>query len=110
MAAGGLQYIGSQPRLDSALLAKWPEQLDIVADIFIPGKTETFKAQLVAALASRHLLYVILERPPTMQSISMQNPHADGQDVQQAYDNIMMGRQNAATNLALGKVNNFTMI
>jgi hypothetical protein len=100
MAAGGL-YTGSIPRLDSALLAKWPEQLDIVTDIFVPGKTETFKAQLVAALASRHLLFVVHQRPPTMQSIASQNPDADGAEVQEAYDNLMHVRQNATTNLAL---------
>ena len=39
-----------RPRLDSALVAKWPNPLDISTDIFIPGKTAVFKSQLITAL------------------------------------------------------------
>ena len=58
-------------RLDSALLAPWPEPIDKKVDIYIPGKVEAFKAALKQALASRQLLAVIVERPPTLHDISM---------------------------------------
>ena len=72
MAAAG----GNTARLDSALVAKWPDQLDIVSDIFIPGKVVAFKQQYSAALASRKLLWVINKKPATMQQIASANPHA----------------------------------
>ena len=95
MAAGG-----GYTRLDSALLAKWPEQIDIQNDIFIPGKTEAFKSSLVAALKSRMLLQVVVERAPTLQDIARQNPAASGAEVQDAYDMITATRHKATENLA----------
>ena len=95
MAAGG-----GFTRLDSALLAKWPEQIDIQNDIFIPGKTEAFKSSLVAALKSRMLLQVVVERAPTLQDIARQNPTASGAEVQDAYDMITATRHKATENLA----------
>ena len=65
-AAGGN---GSSQRLDSALVARMPEPIDIVNDIFIPGRVEAFKSTLVAALQSRKLLWVIQERAPTLQDV-----------------------------------------
>ena len=95
MAAGG-----GFTRLDSALLAKWPEQIDIQNDIFIPGKTEAFKSSLVAALKSRMLLQVVVERAPTLQEIARQNPAASGEEVQDAFDMITATRHKATENLA----------
>ncbi len=87
MIAGG----GYQQRLDSAFLAKGPEALDIINDIFIPGKTETFKSQLRAFLGSREIMWVITERPPTMYHIAETNPQASSEQVQDAFDMIMGG-------------------
>ena len=61
-------------RLDASLVAKWPDPIDIVNDIFIPGKTEAFKTQYTAALASRNLLFVVRERALTYQEIANANP------------------------------------
>jgi hypothetical protein len=89
LAGGGFQ----QQRLDSAFLAKAPDALDIINDIFTPGKTEAFRSQLRAYLSSRLLFQTIVERPPTMQGIALANPHASGQQIQDAYDMIMATRQ-----------------
>ena len=92
---------GYQRRLDSAFLAKGPEVLDIINDIFIPGKTETFKSQLRAFLGSREIMWVITERPPTMYGIAETNPQASSEQVQDAFDMIMTARQGAATKLSV---------
>jgi len=97
IAEGGYR----ERRLDSAFLAKGPEVLDIINDIFIPGKTETFKSQLRAFLSSREIMWVITERPPTMLGIATANPHASSEDVQEAFDIILAARQNAATKLSV---------
>ena len=89
---------GYQRRLDSAFLAKGPEILDIINDIFIPGKTETFRAQLRAFLSSREIMWVVTERPPAMYDIATANPHATGEQVQDAYDMMLAARQVAAQN------------
>ena len=93
MIAGG----GYQQRLDSAFLAKGPETLDIINDIFIPGKTETFRSQLRAFLGSREIMWVITERPPTLLGIASANPHASSEEVQDAYD-MMMDARHVASN------------
>ena len=50
-------------------MAKMPEPIDIVNDIFIPGKVEAFKSSLLAALTSRKLFWVINERPATLADV-----------------------------------------
>ena len=92
--------VGGNTRLDSALVARWPEQLDIVADIFVPGKVVAFKQQYTAALASRKLYWVISEIPITMQQIASANPNATGDEVANAFDNTQMLRQNTTATLA----------
>ena len=81
MSLSGLYYLtgmsnthivtggGLRPRLDSALVAKWPNPLDISTDIFIPGKTAAFRSQLIAALQSRDLWSAISTMDPTYESI-----------------------------------------
>ena len=87
MIAGG----GLRPRLDSALVAKWPEPLDISTDIFIPGKTTAFRSQLIAALQSRDLWSAISATDPTIESISVQNPQATRDEVEEALRTAMAG-------------------
>ena len=86
--------------MDSALLAPWPEPIDKQVDIFIPGKIEAFKAALKRALASRQLLAVIVERPPTLQDIARANPSADGAEIQEAFDILTNARTKATFDMA----------
>ena len=48
-----------RPDWDSALVAKWPDPIDLANDIFIPRKTAACTSQLIAALQSRNLWSVI---------------------------------------------------
>ena len=61
VAVGGSN--GLRTRLDSALVAKWPDAIDLASDIFIPGKTAAFKSQLMAALQSRDQRYILGHSP-----------------------------------------------
>ena len=54
MVPGGGLY-GLRTRLDSALVAKWPDPIDLANDIYVPGKTAAFQSQLIAALQSLNL-------------------------------------------------------
>ena len=96
MVTGG----GLRPRLDSALVAKWPDPLDISTDIFIPGKTAAFKSQLIAALQSRDLWSAISTTDPTIESITLQNPQATRDEVEEALRTAMAYRQYQKTTLA----------
>ena len=69
-------FNGLRTRLDSSLVAKWPDPIDLASDIFIPGKTAAFKSQLMAALQSRDLWSVIASTDPTAITIAEQNPDA----------------------------------
>ena len=91
---------GGITRLDSALLAPWPEPIDKKVDIYIPGKVEAYKAALKQALASRQLLAVIIERPPTLHDISLANPGADATDLQEAFDSLTNARLKATFDMA----------
>ena len=91
---------GGITRLDSALLAPWPEPIDKKVDIYIPGKVEAYKAALKQALASRQLLAVIIERPPTLHDISLANPGADAADLQVAFDSLTNARLKATFDMA----------
>ena len=91
---------GGITRLDSALLAPWPEPIDKKVDIYIPGKVEAYKAALKQALASRQLLAVIIERPPTLHDISLANPGADAADLQVAFDSLTNTRLKATFDMA----------
>ena len=96
MITGG----GINTRLDSALLAPWPEPIDIKVDIYIPGKVEAFKAALKQALASRQLLAVIVERPPTLHDIALANPDADASELQEALIILTNARAKATFDMA----------
>ena len=95
MVTGG----GLRPRLDSALVAKWPDPLDISTDIFIPGKTAAFRAQLIAALQSRDLWSAISTTDPTLESIRAHNPQAVQEEVTDALQACLAYRQYQKTTL-----------
>ena len=82
VAVGGSN--GLRTRLDSALVAKWPDAIDLASDIFIPGKTAAFKSQLMAALQSRDLWSVIASTDPTVITIAAENPTATRAEVEDA--------------------------
>ena len=104
MVAAGVN--GSSQRLDSALVARMPEPIDIVNDIFIPGRVEAFKSTLVAALQSRKLLWVIQERAPTLQDVInwnaplLQTNQISTQDCSDALDTMIATRQATIQSLA----------
>ena len=82
VAVGG--FNGLRTRLDSSLVAKWPDPIDLASDIFIPGKTAAFKSQLMAALQSRDLWSIIASTDPTAITIAEQNPDATRGEVEDA--------------------------
>ena len=45
----------SDPRIQTALVAKWPEAIDVKDGIFVPGKVEKWRRELTAALRTRGL-------------------------------------------------------
>ena len=51
MAAGEVQTT----KIQTSLVSKWPEPIDINIDIFIPGKAERWSRELIAALRTREL-------------------------------------------------------
>ena len=40
----------SDPRIQTALVAKWPEPIDVKDGIFVPGRVEKWNRELTAAL------------------------------------------------------------
>ena len=76
-------------RINSSLVSPWPNPIDMQHDIIAPGKVDTYRAELIAALSSRGLYTTILEVPPTLESIAEDNPEADPRDIASAYENIM---------------------
>ena len=80
-------------RVNSSLVSPWPKQFDMEHDIIEPGKSDTYKSELVAALRSRDLWNTVLDVPPTLESITEENPGADSHDILAAYDAIMKRRQ-----------------
>ena len=61
-------------RNDSTLVVPFPKDFDTKADIILPGKVSTFHRDLNAALATRGMLDVILEREPTLDDLAAANP------------------------------------
>ena len=98
VAVGGSN--GLRTRLDSALVAKWPDAIDLANDIFIPGKTAAFKSQLMAALQSRDLWSVIASTDPTVITIAAENPTATRAEVEDALQQVLAARQQQRQSLA----------
>ena len=80
-------------KVNASLVSPWPDPIDLHHDIFTPGKADTYKSELVAALRSRDLYNTILEMPPTLETIAADNPDADPHDITTVFDAIMHKRQ-----------------
>ena len=87
-------------RLDSQLVAPWPQAIDIENDIFMPGTVATFKSQLMRALISRNLYSVISEKAPTMLDIASDNPDASPNEVLIAFENCIAARHDKERHVA----------
>ena len=98
VAVGG--FNGLRTRLDSSLVAKWPDPIDLASDIFIPGKTAAFKSQLMAALQSRDLWSIIASTDPTAITIAEQNPDATRDEVEDALRQVLATRRHQKQSLA----------
>ena len=64
----------SQPKLQTALVSKWPEGFDIESDITKQGKADTFQRTLTSALRTRGMLQPIVEAQPTLDEVLKNNP------------------------------------
>ena len=99
MVSGG-GPIGLHTRLDSALVAQWPDPIDMANDIFVPGRTAAFMSQLIAALQSRNLWTVISSTDPSIESVIADNPTSTRAECMEGLQEVMATRQRQKQALA----------
>ena len=58
--------VGSDRKVNSALVTAWPEAFDIEADILKEDKATRFQTALRSALRTRKLFNALQCRPPTL--------------------------------------------
>ena len=90
----------SDPRIQSALVAKWPEPIDVRDGIFIPGRVEKWNRELTAALRTRGLLESLRTRAPTVEELCDQFPNGHIDDFVAAFDMMATERQSHLENVA----------
>ena len=84
--------------VQSALVSKWPDAIDIGVDIFKPGKAEKWSRELIAALRSRGLYKWVRMAPPSLQQLAEENPHEDPALMIEVFDSLVQDRKsNLAT-------------
>ena len=83
----------SDSRIQTALVAKWPEPIDVKDGIFVPGRVEKWNRELTAALRTRGLLQSLRTRAPSIEELCDQFPNEDVDVVVELYDDIMAERQ-----------------
>ena len=84
--------------VQSALVSKWPDAIDIGVDIFMPGKAEKWSRELIAALRSRGLYKWVRMAPPSLQQLAEENPHEDPALMIEVFDSLVQDRKsNLAT-------------
>ena len=79
----------SDSRIQTALVAKWPEPIDVKDGIFVPGRVEKWNRELTAALRTRGLLQSLRTRAPSIEELCDQFPNEDVDVVVELYDDIM---------------------
>ena len=82
----------SDPRIQSALVAKWPEPIDVRNGIFIPGRVEKWSRELTAALRTRGLYEELRLRAPTVEDLCDQFPNEHVDDIMLAFDEMLIER------------------
>ena len=83
----------SDSRIQTALVAKWPEPIDVKDGIFVPGKVEKWSRELTAALRTRGLLESLRTRAPSIEELCDQFPNEDVDVVVELYDDITIERK-----------------
>ena len=74
MAADSTVLLHNSAKIQSALVAPWPNAIDIYNDITKQGLATTFQTKLVSAMRTRGLLEVIEMRPPSLKDLLEANP------------------------------------
>ena len=90
----------SDPRIQSALVAKWPEPIDVRDGIFIPGRVEKWSRELTAALRTRGLYEELRLRAPTIEDLCDQFPNEHVDDIMLAFDEMLKERQSRLETVA----------
>ena len=101
--AAEVGYSYRPARNDSTVVTHWPKPIDTKNDIFEIGKVATFKRELDAALGTRGMLQFIQEQPLTMELLTIQNPMASQDQLEDTFHAIQKDRHDklylAAQNL-----------
>ena len=83
----------SETRIQTSLVAKWPEAIDVKDGIFIPGKVEKWHRELTSALRTRALYTELTLRAPTIEDLCDQFPNEHVDDIMLAFDEMLKERQ-----------------
>ena len=81
--------MGSDRKVNSALVTAWPEPFDIEHDILKEDKATRFQTTLKSALRTRKLYDALQQRPPTMHAVMSANPGIGINDAQEHFDNLL---------------------
>ena len=82
----------SETRIQTSLVAKWPEAIDVKDGIFIPSRVEKWHRELTSALRTRALYVELTLRAPTIEDLCDQFPNEHVDDIMLAFDEMLIER------------------